>query len=121
MDQKVPYNNLPTLPSDFQVNAKIGLKCGNARAALAELKGAVNMIPNPSVLINNIPLLETHSSNKIENIVTTQDNLFRFNTSDRRADPSTKEALRYRTALRHAINRPIDISLMKENMFYNKK
>ena len=114
MNQKVPYNDLPTLPSDFQVNAQTGFKCGNARAALAELKGAVNMIPNPSVLINNIPLLETHSSNKIENIVTTQDNLFRFNTSDHRADPPTKEALRYRTALRHAINKPINTPLIKE-------
>ena len=114
MNSKIPHNSLPKLPSEFQITPEIGLKCGDARAALAELKGAINIIPNPAVLINNIPLLETHSSNKIENIVTTQDDLFRFSMLDRLADPATKEALRYRTALRHTVNKPINISLMEE-------
>ena len=115
MNSIKPYNSLPTLPPpQFKVTSEIGLKCGDARAALAELKGAINIIPNPAVLINNIPLLETHSSNKIENIVTTQDNLFRFSALDHLADPATKEALRYRTALRLTIDTPINISLMEK-------
>ena len=101
-------------PLQSKVTTEIGLKCGNARAALAELKGAINIIPNPAVLINNIPLLETHSSNKIENIVTTQDNLFRFSALDHLADPTTKEALRYRTALRHTMDKPISIAVIEE-------
>ena len=108
------YNSLPVLPPQFEVTNKINLKCGDARAALAELKGAINTIPNPSVLINNIPLIETHTSNKIENIVTTQDNLFRFSFLDTQADPATKEALRYRTALRQAKDKPIDILLIEK-------
>lgn len=108
------FNSLPLLPPSFQKDSKIDLECGDARAALAELKGAVNIIPNPAVLINNIPLLETHSSNKIENIVTTQDNLFRFSILDQLADPATKEALRYRTALKQTVNRSITISLIEE-------
>ena len=114
MNPKKPYNALPKLPPKFQITPEIGLKCGDARAALAELKGAINIIPNPAVLINSIPLLETYSSNQIENVVTTQDNLFRFGFWDRLADPATKKALRYRTALRHTINKPINISLMKK-------
>lgn len=114
MDTEIAYNSLPKLPPSFQISPKMGLECGNARAALAELKGAINIIPNPAVLINNIPLLETHSSNKIENIVTTQDNLFRFSALDHLADPATKEALRYKTALRQAFNKPISISLIEE-------
>lgn len=114
MNPKKPYNTLPKLPPKFKITSEIGLKCGDARAALAELKGAINVIPNPAVLINTIPLLETHSSNQIENVVTTQDNLFRFSALDRLADPATKEALRYRTALRRAIGKPINISLMEE-------
>jgi len=114
MNQKKPYNSLPELPPGFKMTSEIGLKCSNARAALAELKGAVNIIPNPAVLINTIPLLETHSSNQIENVVTTQDNLFRFSALDRFADPATKEALRYRTALRRTIGKPMSISLMEE-------
>ena len=114
MNSEKPYNSLPELPPQFKFTDEMSLKCGDARAALAELKGAINIIPNPAVLINNIPLLETHSSNKIENIVTTQDNLFRFSVLDHLADPATKEALRYRTALRHAINKPISISLIEK-------
>ena len=114
MNPEEPYNSLPKLPPQFEVDSEIGLKCGNARAALAELKGAINTIPNPDILINTIPLLETHSSNEIENIVTTQDNLFRFSTKDHLADPATKEALRYRTALRSTVKRPINISLIEE-------
>ncbi|MDE0151872.1 MAG: Fic family protein [Bdellovibrionales bacterium] len=114
MNPRKPYNNLPKLPPKLKITSEIGLKCSDARAALAELKGAINIIPNPAVLINTIPLLETHSSNQIENVVTTQDNLFRFSALDRLADPATKEALRYRTALRRTVGKPISISLMEE-------
>lgn len=47
-----------------------------------------------------MPLLEAQGSSEIENIVTTTDKLFRFAYKDSYADPMTKEALRYRTALR---------------------
>jgi len=52
-------------------------------------------------LINSIPLLEAQASSEIENIVTTSDALFRAaDKSESTTDPATKEALRYRTALR---------------------
>lgn len=59
------------------------------------------MIPDQSILINAIPLQEAKLSSEIENIVTTQDELFRA-AGDEAAetDPQTKEVLRYRTALR---------------------
>lgn len=58
------------------------------------------LIPNPAVLINTIPLLEVQASSEIENIVTTTA-LFRHAQLESLApDPATKEALRYRTALR---------------------
>lgn len=112
---KKAFNFLPLLPPSFQKDPQIDLKCGDARAALAELKGAVNIIPNPAIIINTIPLLESHSSNKIENIVTTQDNLFRFSSvSEQFADSATKEALRYRTALRQTVDKTINVSLIEE-------
>ena len=74
--------------------------CIKARAAIAELKVSGQLIPNQSVLINSIPILEAQASSEIENIVTTTDRLFRFaGGSETAADPATKEALRYRTAL----------------------
>ena len=98
-----PYNNLPGLPPSAEVETRVVLKaCIEARTALAELKVASEMIPNPAILINTIPLLEARASSAIENIVTTTDRLFRFAQDDEHghADPATKEALRYRTALR---------------------
>jgi cell filamentation protein, protein adenylyltransferase len=54
-----PYNEIPLLPPKVDLETKAILKqCIRARAALAELKGAAELIPNPSVLINTLPLLE---------------------------------------------------------------
>ena len=75
-------------------------RCIEARTALAELKQAAELIPNQTMLINTIPLLEARDSSEIESIVTTTDKLFQHaQDGDNHADAATKEALRYRTAL----------------------
>jgi Fic family protein len=100
-DPKQPYNALPGLPPAADIESKPLLKaCIEARAALAALKSAGDLIPNQAVLINTIPLLEAQASSEIENIVTTSDALFRYaQMQDQTDDPATKEALRYRAAL----------------------
>ena len=100
-DSQHPFNALPELPPAADIETKTVLRsCITARAALAELRGSGRLIPNQAVLINSIPLLEARASSEIENIVTTTDRLFRYvNDPTDRADPATKEALRYRTAL----------------------
>lgn len=95
-----PYLDLPTLPPQMDIETKAILKqCITARAALAELKQAAELIPNQAVLINTLPLLEAGASSEIENIVTTTDKLFQFLHNENQADPATKEALRYSSAL----------------------
>lgn len=95
------YDDLPRLPPARDLETRRILKaCIEARAALAELKQAAELIPNQAMLINTIPLLEAKDSSAIENIVTTTDRLFQFAQGDGHADPATKEALRYRSALR---------------------
>ena len=70
-----PYNELASLPPSIDVETKAVLKqCIEARAKLAELKQASMLIPNDSILINLIPLLEAKDSSEIENIVTTTTN-----------------------------------------------
>ena len=101
-DPKVPYNDLPELPPPANLieTTDILKKCIKARVALAELKQAAELIPNSAVLVNALPLLEARASSEIENIVTTTDKLFEYvDIAEDRADPATKEALRYRTAL----------------------
>jgi Fic family protein len=101
LDPAKPYNDLPLLPPKVELETRAVLKaCVQARAALAELKQAGALIPDPAVLINTIPLLEAKSSSEIENVVTTTDRLFEYAERADAADPATKEALRYRTALR---------------------
>jgi Fic family protein len=96
------HNQLPTLPPGYELESKAVLRaCITARAALAELKQAAELIPNQTMLINTIPLLEAKDSSEIENIVTTTDQLFQHVDGDGQADHATKEALRYRTALHH--------------------
>jgi Fic family protein len=95
-----PYNHLPRLPPAQDLETRPVLKqCIAARAALAELKQAAELIPNQGVLISALPRLEAQASSEIENIVTTTDRLFQYPHDDARADPATREALRYSDAL----------------------
>lgn len=95
-----PYNDLPLLPPETDLETKAVLKrCVSARAALAELKQASQAMPNAAMLINTLPVLEARASSEIENIVTTADAIFRYVSNEHAADPAAKEALRYRSAL----------------------
>lgn len=108
-DPSTPYNDLPPLPPPLESieTAALLKKCISARVALAELKQAAELIPNASVLVNALPLLEAQASSEIENIVTTTDKLLEFVDAPegRAADPATKEALRYRRALFEGVRR----------------
>jgi Fic family protein len=100
MDSQRPYNDLPTLPPAVELETRDLLKaCIEAHKALASLRQATGHLPNPAVLINTIPILEAQASSEIENIVTTTDELFRFADHQDAANPATREALRYRSAL----------------------
>ena len=95
-----PWNDLPRLPPNVELESKVVLKqCVTARAALAELKQAAALIPNPAMLINTLPILEARASSEIENVVTTADKLFQHLQDGGSADAATREALRYRGAL----------------------
>ncbi len=95
-----PFNTIPPIPGGEVLETKPILRaCVEARAALAGLKQAAELIPNQSILINTLPVLEARASSAIENIVTTADKLFASLHAEGNADPATKEALRYRRAL----------------------
>ena len=113
---EVPYNDLPGLPPAQELETRPVLKAViEARAALASLDKAAQLIPNPAVLINTIPLLEAQASSEIENIVTTTDELFRYSDDlDSATTPATKETIRYRLALAEGVtavrSRPLNVS-----------
>src|SRR5450756_896010 len=101
-----PYNALPELPPDAELETRAVLKATiEARDLLARLDASAQALPNASVLINAIPLLEAQASSEIENIVTTMDELFSAShAEDPAASPAAREALRYRTALRRGFD-----------------
>lgn len=97
-----PYNALPLIPPDESLETVAVLKkLVNARAEVSGLDEALVSLPNPSVFVHSLALLEAQASSEIENIVTTADELFRAETNDSEATPGTREALRYKVALLH--------------------
>lgn len=98
-----PSYDLPPLPPPQLVETAPVLKAlARAHRYLAELKGRAATIPNQGILIDTLSLQEAKASSEIENIVTTQDELFQFNAfPENAASPATKEVARYRDALRH--------------------
>ena len=95
------YNDLPLLPPTVEVETKKILKQAIiSNKVLGELKGRADEIPNQSMLVNAITLQEAKDSSEIENIVTTQDTLYKaFSSNISTTDAQTKEVLRYRQAL----------------------
>lgn len=95
-----PYNDLSAPPTEELETREVLKSTTEARAVLAALDQAVYRLPNPSILLNAVTLLEAQASSEIENIVTTTDELFQLASIDNgHATPATKETLRYRTAL----------------------
>ena len=100
-DRNKPNNFLPPLPPEIDLeNAVLLKKAIQANRYLGELKGLAKTMANPAILVNSIVLQEARASSEIENIVTTQDNVFRaFASPSEKTDPRTKEVLRYREAV----------------------
>ena len=103
-DRTEPWNGLPDLPIDPSLyrDVEIYEQLAEAKEALALLAGRSVAIPNPAVLINSITLQEAKVSSAIENVFTTDDELYKAvsdsGVNDEASGP-TKEVLRYREAL----------------------
>ncbi len=101
-DRQVPWNDLPLLPihEDLYRNVEILEKLGDAKGALGRLHGRSAVIPNQGLLINTITLQEAKISSQIENIFTTDDELYKAFSDQREEEVgASKEVLRYREAL----------------------
>lgn len=93
--------NIPRLPLEYDLETVAILKQLNqANRRLAELKGIAQTIPNENILISTLTLQEALDSSRVENIVTTQDDLYQGAASlDYAITPATKEVLNYGEAL----------------------
>jgi Fic family protein len=101
-DRNVPWNDLPPLPirKELYQTVEILEKLGDAKAGLARLQGRSAVIPNQGLLINTISLQEAKISSAIENIFTTDDELYKaYSDQNSETNGASKEVLRYREAL----------------------
>jgi Fic family protein len=97
----LPFD-VPPLPPTTELETKpVFTAAIAAHRALARFDEAAARLPNPQVLLGPLTLLEAQASSRIENIVTTTDDLFSVagSGSDASATPAAREALRYRDAL----------------------
>lgn len=105
-NRDLPYNTIPDLPPKANLEtAEIFRATIRANKLLAELKGFCQTLPNPELLLNTIVLQESKESSAIENIVTTQDELYKATLmGDRVKNQAAKEVLQYRQAMYYGID-----------------
>lgn len=99
--------NIPTRPLNLDLETKEVLKqLARAHRKLAELKGVAQTIPNERILISTLTLQEAKDSSEVENIVTSQDDLYKadLNVKQSVINISTKEVLAYREAIEKGFN-----------------
>lgn len=86
--------------SEKYLTLKVYEALHKAGVSLAELKGIAQTIPNQTMLINAITLQEAKDSSAVENIITTQDELYKaIINSDSKVSHQTKEVVNYRKAI----------------------
>lgn len=101
-DRTRPFNQLPHLPpkEDKIYDREVLLLLAKAHRSLGKLDGISRKLPNPLMLVNTISLQEAKSSTEIENIFTSDDELYiAISTTDTQISPAAKEVLRYRESL----------------------
>jgi Fic family protein len=116
---EIPYNDLPLLPPKVEIeNTTILKKTIAASRALSELKGAITNLPNPRLFIDTINLQEAQASSAIENIITTEDELFKASIAEKKNDnPATKEVLHYKDALWFGVEQIENRPILTTNLF----
>ena len=102
-DRNTPWNDLPPLPinNELYYNTDVLEALVHAKSELSLLQGRSIAIPDQAILINSISIQEARDSSAIENIFTTDDELYRA-FSEENPDAvrgPEKEVLRYREAL----------------------
>ena len=86
-DRKYPYNDLPLLPPTKDIETKkILRKTISAGRVLAQLNGTLLNLPNPTLFLDTIYLQEAKASSEVENIITTNDELYRSFVADKKIE-----------------------------------
>lgn len=98
-DPKTPYNELPPITTlDLPVSRELAKLAEDTRVAIELLNYAVKKLPDPNILLDTLALQEARASSNIENIVTTNDDLYRGIVFENYT-AEAKEVSKYKDAL----------------------
>jgi Fic family protein len=101
--------NVPSLPLPASITLEspaVLRQLARSHRHLAELKGVVGTIPNETILIDTLSLQEAKDSSAIENIITTDDELFQGDTAaSDYLSVAAKEVHSYAAALKSGFER----------------
>jgi len=113
----VPTYRIPPLPPAIDLETpKVLRALAHAHRHLAELKGRAAAIPNQGILIETLALQEARASSEIENIVTTQDELFQASLfPEGPQSAAAKEVAYYRDALKCGFDRLLETQGLLNN------
>ncbi len=111
-DPKQPFNELPLISTlEIDISSMLGKLAEDTRVAIEILNYAVKTLPDPNILLDTLALQEARASSNIENIVTTNDDLYRGVVfEDFTAE--AKEVSRYKDALFAGYTRMLEKGLI---------
>lgn len=101
MTQKETYQ-IPILPLPYDLETKAVLRqLAQSHRRLAELKGLARTMPNEHILVSTLTLQEAKESSEVENIITTQNDVFSADIQEKDSikNPAVKEVLNYYDAI----------------------
>lgn len=113
-----PTYQIPALPLPIDLESRAVLKkTKDARAALAELKGVAKSMPNQTILISTLSLQEAKDSSEIENIITTNDELYQSDIDTKQfTSAAAKEVHMYADALKQGYEQVKKTGLLTNNI-----
>ena len=118
MKQNKSYQ-IPMLPLPYDLETKAVLKqLTQSHRRLAELKGLARTMPNERILVSTLTLQEAKESSEVENIITTQNDVFSADIREKDSikNPAVKEVMDYYDAISAGYFMVKDTKLLTNNM-----
>ncbi|QMS86040.1 Fic family protein [Candidatus Xianfuyuplasma coldseepsis] len=95
--KKLPFNvNLDTI--------KILKELNLANNSIGELKGVMNLLPNPNIIFSLLAIGESKDSSAIENIITTYEDIYKEMITKKPISKAAKEVNNYKLAMEVGFN-----------------
>ncbi len=108
--------SLERLPFDIDLNTiDILKKLSVANNQIGELKGIINILPNPNLILSLVNISESKDSSAIENIITTYEDIYKEMVTKKPISKASKEVLNYKKAIEYGFQQLQDKGFISTN------